>query len=142
MESSIEAIANNVQIKKIVFTDRPSLWTWLQANYTKISNVKLWTSASQCIDDMHFIGHGDVGANQPKRFSFYTIYPQNSVSSFILTASRVEVYDNECKIYIHSKFDILNDIASNDASQPQDQTIPDEYWSAMGIEATIYYFDE
>lgn len=142
MEDGIEAIASGVTIKKIVFTDRPSLWAWLQANYTKISNVKLWTSVSQCVDDMHFIGHGNVGENQPERFSFYTIYPQNYESNLILTVSRVEVYDSECSIAIYGRFDVVNDVLVDNPAKPQIQAIPDEYWSAMGIEATIYYFDE
>lgn len=140
MEDGIEAIANNVQIKKIVFTDRPSLWAWLQENYTKIANVKLWTNVSQCVDDMHFIGHGNVGANQPNRFSFYTIYPRNDISQLNLMVSRVEVYSTTCKIYIYCVYDVLSGVAV-DESLAQTQEVPDEYWSAMGIEATIYYFD-
>lgn len=142
MEDGIEAAAGGISIKKAVFTDRPSLWAWLQANYTKISNVKLWTSVSQCVDDMHFIGHGSVGANQPTRFSFYTIYPQNYESNLILTVSRVEVYHNQCDIAIYGKFDVVNDCIVDNSAKPQIQVIPDEYWSAMGIEVTIYYFDE
>lgn len=144
MEDGIEVIANNVQIKKAVFTDRPSLWAWLQANYTKISNVKLWTSVSQCVDDMIFIGHSDIGMNQPQRFSFYTmtVAPERTneiIDKFVLTFSEVEVYSDMCEIAIYQHIDVLNDEVTKEG---QHQIIQDELWSVMGIEVTIYYFDE
>ena len=141
MEDGIEAASSGISIKKVAFTDRPSLWNWLQANYTKISNVKLWSNVNQCVDDMIFIGHRNIanGESVPSRFSFYTIYPQQYSTDLELTISRVEVYDNECKIDVYTRYQVVNDTVT---SEGQSQTVPDEYWSAMGIEVTIYYFDE
>lgn len=130
-----------ISVKKIVFTDRPTLWNWLQANYAKISNVKLWSNVSQCVDDMIFIGHRKIaeGENVPSRFSFYTIYPQNSATDLYITTSRVEVYEDRCVLDIYTQHNVVKDTTEKEG---QSQIVPDAYWSAMGIEVTIYYFDE
>ena len=141
MEDGIEAASGGISIKKVVFTDRPSLWAWLQANYTKISNVKLWSNVSQCVDDMAFIGHRQIDKNEsvPSRFSFYTSYPQNSATDLYITVSRVEVYEDRCVMDIYTQHNVVKDTTEKEG---QSQTVPDAYWSAMGIEVTIYYFAE
>lgn len=135
MESGIEAIANNVQIKKIVFTDRPSIYNWLLENYKKVIYINVITSICpwyvKFIPHYYYIGD-DVG---------FGLVQINSFGDKTLVPSSIQITDSSVTYTVDETINIEQD-GTVVGEHVVSQTVPDEYWSSLNIECTAYYFDE
>ena len=149
MEDGIEAIANNVQIKKIVFTDRPSLWEFLLENHDKTIYIGCKMTGYpriKFIPQIESTGCGGMSDNWIiKGFTLVEVnmFICDDADSDIptLVPSCIRINDNTT----HYLFDPKIGIGSNDvtiAKPSQVQELPDAYWSMMNVELTAYYFSE
>lgn len=139
MESGIEAIANNVQVKKIVFTDRPSMYQWLSDNYSKVIYCNV--ISSQYPWYVKYMVHSYGYNSSTGQHDGFGLVQINSFGGHTLVPSTVQITNMNTTMTIDEHIDIGADNIVTGLDR-ETNTIPDEYWSAMGIEGTIYYFDE
>ena len=146
MEEGIEALANNVQIKKAVFTDRQSVYEFLLENcaktiyiFAKMTGYPLgvkWIPQTACTRD----SNGE--------FSNITSFNLVEVNMFlhdcyvpVVVPSCVEIDANTTHYRFDPKIGFDSDgVEVITASQIQE--LPDDYWSVMNVEMIAYYFSE
>lgn len=130
--------AVGVTIQKTVFTDRPSLWTWLQENYRSALKVTIKTA------EYHASNFGVAITEDQDGTVHFEVSRQIVSTSGDATRSSVytfEVYNN--KVVQYSSCDYIGPDGSVTHSVLDNGiTILDEEWAATGIELTVYYFDE
>lgn len=139
MENGIEAIANNVQIKKIVFTDRPSMYQWLFDNYNKVIYCNVINSQYPWYAKYMIHAYGYNASTG--QFDGFGLVQINSFGGHTLVPSTIQITNTDTILTVDEHIDINTDNTVTGMSR-ESTTIPDEYWSAMGIEGAIYYFDE
>jgi hypothetical protein len=122
--------SGGLSIKKITFTDRPALYTWLKNNGNKF--LKAVLSSNQMpvpfIYEGIFIDDNDVTLTHYDTFGAYS---GDTEVTLEIGATQARIFgDQGLQIYggrVGEKLAIT--------------TIPDEYWSPMGASCTIYYID-
>jgi hypothetical protein len=148
MEEGIEAIANNVQIKKAVFVDRQSVWNFLQQNHER--TIFIGAKMTGYPFRIKFI---------PQTMSYNVADPNRGVDAFTLievnmflcndtvtnlptiVPSCIQIDANTTHYLFDPKLGIdNNDVTVVTASSVQE--LPDAYWSVMNVELTAYYFSE
>ena len=139
MENGIEAIANNVQIKKIVFTDRPSMYQWLMDNdnYSKVIYCNVISTENEWYVKL-LVHRYWAGTMDNIGFSLVQI---NSFTGDTLVPSSIQITNSDTTYVIDERININNDGAVV-GTYVEPLVIPDEYWPALQIEFTAYYFDE
>ncbi len=113
-----------LSIKEITFTDRPTLYAWLQNNFDKI--VKCNMSSAQDEKPINFCVWSYHNGDGSYSFDGLTL----NGGSLTFTKKKVAIGSNEVRIEYQF---IDNDIETN--------VIPDEYWAAVGAAITIYYIE-
>ena len=138
MESGIEAIANNVQIKKIVFTDRPSMYSWLLDNFSKViyTNVISTENPWPVKLMVHYCGTIPSGINTDFALVQISTLPEGTI-----VPSNIRITPNITQFKIDERINLESD-GSVSCTSLEYTTVPDEYWSALQIEFTVYYFAE
>lgn len=133
-----DGCAANVFIMKAVFTDRPSLWEWLEKNYSK-SIMAFIVFGQDAIK-------GNLSRNVDNGVRCYSIYTEH--------VALPDSYDDPNNI----QFMVFN-ISDSDATKANNPCVsisedavkgdiggqvivPDSSWAPLGIRVTIYYFNE
>ena len=145
MEDGIEAIANNVQIKKIVFTDRPTLWNWLTENdnFFNVWYVMVKMGAKYPWPIKMQLGTwGNASEGWLQEFHLTQVNAKKFDDGFSFRPSLIEIDDTEVRIYQDPEIKWDDAEVVNTMQHNSTQTLPDQYWSAMGVEVAIYYFAE
>ena len=135
MEDGIESISNNVQIKKIVFTDRPSIYQWLLENYSKVIYINV-----KSLEYPWFVKYM-VHAHYFNGIVGFGLVQISTNFAATLVPSTIILRDNETEMSIDERINVDSDNTIS-GIYVEPVVIPDEYWSVMGIEGTAYYFDE
>lgn len=130
-----------VVFKKITFTDRPSLISWLDANYGKA------IQADVKIGSMDVNLNCQLGRlqNEDGAVGSYSLYQTGWViyDSFDEMRTTIIELDNDRTTYsVSSRIYIYDDETGLTGKRYSAPTvIPDEYWSNMGISATFLYYE-
>ena len=149
MENGIEAIANNVQIKKVVFTDRQSVYEFLLENHSK--TIYIHAKMTGYSLGVKFIPqvmtyrdeNGDSSIIESFNLVELNMFLCNDSDSDVPTfvPSCIQIDDDTT----HYLFDPKLGIETDDVTvviPSSVQELPDEYWSMMNVELTAYYFAE
>lgn len=140
MESGIEAIANNVQIKKIVFTNRDSMYQWLLDNDSKVIYCNVISTQNPW--HVKLLVHRFVeDMSNPTDGVGFGLVQINSFNGNTLVPSSIQITDSHTTYVIDEVINIDADgTVTGEYKEPI--IIPDEYWPALQIEFTVYYFAE
>lgn len=116
-------------IKKITFTERPSLYRWLESNYGKV------------------IKGAFTFGNLLEYFS--DVQRKSTEDGFCYAFKQTRIIEYDWKYAIEfSLVVIAPDITVIDAEKPigdeynPDTAMPDEYWLPTGLKTELYYIDE
>lgn len=142
MEDGIEAVASGLSIKKIAFTDRPSLWEWLQSNWDNAFRCKITLADGSVITNLSvatlFHDTGEISYVQFHDVMLNASYMGTDYFAHTINITNYNTtMDTKTNIRVNKADGTVIGEGSTDYAE-----IPDEYWSAMGTEVTIYYFDE
>ena len=140
MEEGIEAIANNVQIKKVVFTDRPSFYQWLLNNDSRVIYCNVLSTQNPWHVKLlvnRFVGD----MSNPTDDVGFGLVQINSFDGATIVPSSIQITDNSTT-YVIDEYIYINDNGELTGTHKDPIVIPDEYWSALQIEFTVYYFAE
>lgn len=119
-----------LSIKKIEFTDRPTLHDWLQNNVGKVLKTTITTNQFPApINCTHIVavnvGDGFYSLQQ----TFCHVVDEVS-GKVVMDASMFEIKSTEVSFG-----------TSSIGTGVTMQVIPDEYWAAMEVVVTIYYIE-
>ena len=130
-----------VVFKKITFTDRPSLISWLDANYSKAiqADVKIGSMGVNLNCQLGQLQNEDGAVGS------YSLYQTRWViyDSFDEMRTTIIELDNDRTTYsVSSRIYIYDDETGLTGKRYSTPTvIPDESWSNMGISATFLYYE-
>ena len=148
MEEGIEAIANNVQIKKAVFTDRQSVYEFLLENHEKTIYIGCqMTGYAFAVKFIPQVQSSYAGTENHRIDSFTLVELNMFIKGYtgsadpVIVPSCIQIDENTT----HYLFDPKIGFNSNEISVVEGGSVnemPDAYWSAMNVEMTAYYFSE
>lgn len=123
--ANIDISGGGFTIKKVEFTDRPSLYAWLQNNFDKM--IKVSMNHIQMAQPLTFTDweHHDGDDS----YSFYKIYLSTGSLSFAKELSNI----NSSGAFNESKMREDGDVVKTQ--------LPDEYWATLSASVTIYYIE-
>lgn len=149
MEQGIKTIANNVQIKKQVFTDRQSVYEFLLENHSKtiyiFAKMTGYSKGVKFIPQVMTFRDSNGDASIIKSFNlvecnmFLCDDADSDIPTFVPSCIQI---DNSTTHYL---FDPKLGIGTDDVTvviPSSVQELPDAYWSTMNAELTAYYFSE
>ena len=150
MENGIEAIANNVQIKKVVFTDRQSVYEFLLENYDKTIFIDAKMNGYPSVKFIPQIAarNTSIGGSDNWTISGFPlvevnmfIYDDNAMDLPTIVPSCIYITGDTTRYLFDPKIGIdSNDVTVVTSSSVEE--MPDAYWSHLNIEMTAYYFSE
>lgn len=149
MEDGIEAIANNVQIKKAVFTDRQSVYEFLLENHEKTIYIgcKMTGYPWRVKFIPQIMGYRENADVDPTIFAFTLVelnmFIHGAVASDLplLVPSCIQINESTTRYLFDPQFGMDTDDITVEVP-PSVQELPDAYWSAANVEMTAYYFSE
>ena len=139
-----------LSIKEITFTDRPTMWTWLLSNYTKILtgylDVPLLIPFPICLGNKNYTFNRDP--NEIASFSFCTtaFYPDGNLNAR-LESFHITIYSTHVNAtlipttadFVHAPNDGVSK-PTFDALYAQSWVeVQDELWAEAGFKFTFYY---
>lgn len=146
MESGIEAIANNVQIKKAVFTDRQSVYEFLLENHSK--TIYIFGKMTGYPLGVKFIPQMETERDGNGEFSVLRCFNLVELNMFlhdtdvpVIVPSCIKINENTTHYLFDPKIGFDSDGVTV-VTPSQIQELPDAYWSMMNVELTAYYFGE
>ncbi len=123
--------SGGLSIKRITFTDRPTLWEWLknEDQKSRLGNVvKITAGVAGALYAFHNFSTGKVeGEFYSATLTSTTLVPYGQ-GNFVVSGKYADINPTH--------IDLAEVYASGDNEV---QTIPDEYWSAVGLSITVYY---
>ena len=128
-----------IPVKKAVFTDRPSLWEWLSDDYSKVIYCNVINSQYPWYTK--YMVHAYGYSSSTGQFDGFGLVQINSFGGHTLVPSTIQITNTDVILTVDEHIDINADNTVT-GMRREPTTIPDEYWSTMGIKVTIYYFDE
>ena len=131
-------------IKKITFTDRPSMWAWLQNNHDKILKAVLSASILPVPSSfMQASSQYDMSTLSSVVFSM--LYPYGITANTIgYRAAYIRIDGTKVEALLNPKdMDFTKADSTGEFSFSFDDdeltTLPDAYWSQMSVSVTLYY---
>ena len=122
-----------LSIKQIIFTDRPTMWAWLQSNYSKI--LKTIVSASVAPIPLEFsTANTEWSSTGIHNVTFSSWYPHEVESDRLeFTMMYVRVHESGALALLSPRYIFLGTESSLDIGEGAPTTIPDEYWAQMSV---------
>ena len=136
-------------IKKITFTDRSSMWAWLQNNHDKILKAVFSAAASPVPITFPLVNASYMSSSSTSLYdvTFSMLYPYSiGVSSMGFRVMCVCINENEVSTLLNPKdIQFINNgnTTENTFDMDTDEltTLPDAYWGQMSISMTMYYIE-
>lgn len=136
-------------LKTITFTDRPSLWAWLTENYSLVQRAVLSVSLAPVpvvYDSINIRYSGDELSN----VLFTGFYPLSiEETSVRYMQNYISITDTGAEALLAEKYVTLQDVSDSPSGlsyvlfgDGTPSEIPDAYWEQLGVNVTIYYYDE
>lgn len=126
-------------IKKAVFTDRPSLWEWIQANWQKAFRAMISTADGLTLTNLSVFSLPINGTISFVQFHDTVVNASKKTTDFFGHSVRINnieaTMSTKACVRVSATGEVIGE-GSTDYAQ-----IPDEYWAAMGITVTVYYFE-
>lgn len=114
-------------IKEITFTDRPSMYAWLQENSQKLLKV---AATSPIFAAPLNLSVFDASIGETNEYSLSTFSAWCTEDVVHCSCTTITLYGT------YTKF-----VMGNDGQEGDVQEIPDEYWAAIGLEVKVYYLE-
>lgn len=128
--------STGLQLKQITFTDRPSLWTWLQSNWQKIlSGVARSQGETLNFNTIEDLSSDNI-LSQLILSRTQLTYDGNE---YLIYSSEVVIDSNQVKIKQFADVSITNNVVSTSSSGID--ILPDEYWTATSTSITLTYIE-
>lgn len=130
----------NIQIKKAVFTDRPSLWEFLQENVEKVQTFILSANGAKGFYQIQPFVNDDGVLSKVSLTAIYCFkndmtdetHHYMNIQTIMIDSS--ETWMNTGTMYFVETLER--------STIGQWQTMPDAAWGLVGAEVTIYYYSE
>lgn len=116
-----------LSIKQITFTDRPTLYAWLQDNHSKVIKTVLTTQGNVLVFDI--------------------VERQSDFRFMALSTSDFRDYVNQTATWIPSitvlcvNNTFVDMFSGQENTELPMNTLQDEYWAAMSASLTVYYIE-
>lgn len=128
---------SGLQVKQITFTDRPSLFSWLQSNTTKILTVIARMISGSNLLTVQFEGLNIIYPSNTS-FRFQKYQTTSSSDLFRLNITTITI-NNTLTTIEEQRGVVFADPLVIDAYKGND--IPDEYWNNLQMSVEITYIE-
>lgn len=129
------------EIKTITFTDRPSLWEFLNNNTDNVLQIIYPATLDSNPVYFNCLYHGDGKIIVNRLFTrFGTGYDGNFYQGVYLDITSVELTSSECTLWSGVQVN-FKDGSYSDSNVPSSTTIADGDWSTLGMQVTVYYYE-
>ena len=138
VDGAWRAVDGGITIKKIVFTDRPSLWAWMLENGSKVQSVELTQQGMTAgMFDVRFVYSGTsiISISLSAVFSLFATGGLSLVINTVSVSSSSTMVSLDRKILVDAEGITIQ-------SFPSASELSDEYWAALGTQVTVYYYSE
>lgn len=129
--------ATNVFIMKTVFTDRPSLWEWLEKNYSK--SIMAFIVVGQDAIKGNIYRNVDNGARCYSIYTEHVALPDSYDVPNIIQYMVYNISDSDTTKVNNPCVSISEDDVKGDIGGQV--IVPDSSWAPLGVRVTIYYFN-
>lgn len=130
--------SSGIQIKKAVFTDRPTLYAWLQSNFKRIQSVMLTMSVNEV--QLIPMAHDNTGSGTTFSFWYSEGQPLVNAGTSRFDVRQIDVAVD--KLYTGGITSIFVSDENLTGSDEEMASVPDEYWTMVALKCTIYYYSE
>jgi len=127
-----------IQIKKAVFTDRPTLYAWLQSNFKRIQSVMFTLGVSEV--QLIPMAHDNTSGGTTFSFWYSEGQPLVNTGTSWFNVRQIDVAVDA--VYTGGIMNIYVSDKNLTGSDGQMASVPDEYWTAAALKCTIYYYSE
>lgn len=126
--------SGGLSIKKIEFTDRPSLYAWLQSNMGKLLMTETYAGDPEPLKCNTFTVWRANDAENTVTYCFNTMYiNDNSIND------DTRLTNHHIRVDISPTTTMM--MRGNEGEVCTKQEIPDAYWAYRGVSVTAYYID-